>query len=226
MDEYHYILERISRRFSITGKKLKISTWLILKFILFSRIPIIRNLLRSISKFDPHLFMYINGRILSQRFKKKGALPRIGFGCVIYYPEKIEIGDNVTIGNYVTLYNESKGIGIKIGDNTHIADYSYLSGVGGLEIGENVAISSGVRIYSHSNDHHNPNIPITEQIKKGKITISNNVLIGANVVILPGVKIGDNVVIGAGAVVTKNIPANKIVVGIPAKIIKENIFKR
>lgn len=53
------------------------------------------------------------------------------------------------------------------------------------------------------------------------ITIGNNVWIGGNVVILPGVTIGENSVIGAGSVVTKDIPANVIAVGNPCKVVKE-----
>ncbi len=50
--------------------------------------------------------------------------------------------------------------------------------------------------------------------------IGNNVYIGNNVIILPGVTIGNNVIIGAGAVVTKNIPDNSVAVGVPARVIK------
>ena len=53
------------------------------------------------------------------------------------------------------------------------------------------------------------------------ISIGNNVWIGGNTVILPGVTIGDNVVIGAGSVVTKNIPANMIAAGNPCRVIRE-----
>ncbi len=53
------------------------------------------------------------------------------------------------------------------------------------------------------------------------IAIGNNVWIGGNVTILPGVNIGDNSVIGAGAVVTKDVPANCVVAGVPAKIIRK-----
>lgn len=52
------------------------------------------------------------------------------------------------------------------------------------------------------------------------VNIGNDVWIGANVVILPGVTIGNNVVIGAGAVVTKDIPDNSLAVGVPARVIK------
>lgn len=54
----------------------------------------------------------------------------------------------------------------------------------------------------------------------GKICIGNNVHIGTNAIIMPGVTIENNVVIGCGAIVTKNIPSNSIAVGIPARIIE------
>ena len=53
------------------------------------------------------------------------------------------------------------------------------------------------------------------------VIIGNDVWIGGNVTILPGVKIGNNVVIAAGAVVTKDVPSNSLVGGVPAKIIRE-----
>lgn len=52
------------------------------------------------------------------------------------------------------------------------------------------------------------------------IKVGNNVWIGGNVVVLPGVTIGDNVVIGAGSVVNKDIPSNSVAVGNPCKVIK------
>lgn len=53
------------------------------------------------------------------------------------------------------------------------------------------------------------------------VHIGNNVWVGANVVILPGVTIGDNTVIGAGSVVTKDIPANVVAVGSPCRVLRE-----
>jgi serine acetyltransferase len=49
--------------------------------------------------------------------------------------------------------------------------------------------------------------------------VGNNVFLGINVTVMPGVTIGDNVVIGAGAVVTRDIPSNSVAVGVPAKVV-------
>ncbi len=53
------------------------------------------------------------------------------------------------------------------------------------------------------------------------VTIGNNVWIGSNVVVMPGVTIGDNTVIGAGSVVTKDIPANVVAFGNPCRVVRE-----
>ncbi|AGM26203.1 maltose O-acetyltransferase [Spiroplasma syrphidicola EA-1] len=69
------------------------------------------------------------------------------------------------------------------------------------------------------------NHPVDKTLRKGTISkeiiIENNVWLGANVTVTPGVVIGENSIIGAGSVVTKNIPKNVIAAGIPAKVIKE-----
>ena len=52
------------------------------------------------------------------------------------------------------------------------------------------------------------------------IIIGNNVYIGNNVILLPGVTIGNNVIIGAGSVVSKNVQDNSVIAGVPAKVIK------
>ena len=84
----------------------------------------------------------------------------------------------------------------------------------------NVHITDGVRFLTHDGGtllYRNivPDLEITKPI-----VIGNNVYIGNNVIILPGVNVGNNVIIGAGAVVSKDIPDNSVAVGVPARVIK------
>ena len=92
-------------------------------------------------------------------------------------------------------------------------------------IGNNVLIGSGCLITDSDSHPTNPqerlkNCNNPEETISAPIHIQNNVFIGARTIILKGVTIGENSVIGAGSVVVKNIPANCIAAGNPAKVIK------
>lgn len=89
-----------------------------------------------------------------------------------------------------------------------------------ITLGSNVHITHGVKFITHDGGtllfrHLVPDLEITKPI-----TVGNDVYIGNNVMIMPGVNIGNRVIIGAGAVVTRDIPDNSVAVGIPAKVIK------
>ncbi len=90
-----------------------------------------------------------------------------------------------------------------------------------IEIGERVVISENV-VIRDSDDHEivggGGKKPISMPIK-----IGNHVWIGMNVTILKGVTIGDGAIVAAGAVVTRDVPANALVAGVPARVVKENI---
>ena len=90
-----------------------------------------------------------------------------------------------------------------------------------IEIGNNVAITSGTTILTHGYDWLVFKSSYTKEVygSAGKVKIGNNVFIGANTTILKGVTIGDNVVIGAGSVVTKSIPSDTVAAGNPAKVL-------
>ena len=89
-----------------------------------------------------------------------------------------------------------------------------------IEIGNNVEITRGVTIITHDYSWSLYKQLHGEIIgSRSKVKIGNNVFIGFNSTILPGVTIGDNVVIGAGSIVTKDIPSNSVVAGNPAKVI-------
>lgn len=84
-----------------------------------------------------------------------------------------------------------------------------------ITIGDDVTLAPRVHILAHdaSTCHH------IGYARIGRVNIGNNVFIGADSVILPGVNIGDNSVIGANSTVTKDIPANVVAAGNPAKVI-------
>jgi len=117
---------------------------------------------------------------------------------------------------------------IEWGEDVWVGYFTLIDGSGGLKIGNKVSISSGVHIYTHDsslyrkldlvkdteNGHH---------IVRARTVIGNNVQIGANSIVLPGVTIGNNVIIGAMSLVNSNIPDNSTVYGIPCKVKKEEI---
>lgn len=89
-----------------------------------------------------------------------------------------------------------------------------------VTIGDDVTLTHGIIFHTHDGGvgifrHKYPGINLIKPIKVG-----NNVFIGSNTTILPGVLIGDNVIIGASSVITKNIPDNVVVAGVPAKVIR------
>lgn len=84
-----------------------------------------------------------------------------------------------------------------------------------IEIGDNVTMSIRVVLMAHDASTKK----ILGYTKIGKIKIGNNVFLGANTTVLPNIKIGDNSIVGANSVVTKDVPANCVVAGNPAKII-------
>lgn len=109
-------------------------------------------------------------------------------------------------------------LGVKVGSNCSIISKNFGSEPYLIEIGNHVQITSGVRFSNHGAAwvfrQKNPTMDFF-----GKIKIGNNVYIGINAIILPGVNIGNNVIIGAGSVVTKSVPNNSIVGGNPAVLI-------
>lgn len=124
-----------------------------------------------------------------------------------------KIGDNVWVE---PPFHCDYGWNIEVGEN-FFANYGLtVLDVGKVTIGDNVQIAPNVSIYTAGHPIH-PDSRNSGYEYGIPITIGNNVWIGGNVVILPGVTIGNNVVIGAGSVVTKDIPDNMVAMGNPCK---------
>lgn len=144
------------------------------------------------------------------------------------YSDDVFIGKGVYIGDYSLLAAKTARPGshdstIVIGDNVFIGEFNNIRATGGhIVIGNYCNISQNCSFIA-SNHSVSKDSPIALQewdYSKTGIVLNDDVWIGANSVILPGVEIGKGAVIGAGAVVTKNIPEYAIAVGNPAKVIR------
>jgi acetyltransferase-like isoleucine patch superfamily enzyme len=116
--------------------------------------------------------------------------------------------------------NHARRLGVEIGYDCRIYTKSWGSEPFLVKIGNKVTITSGVKILTHDGATwliHNEN-GVRYQ-RYAPVNIGNNVFIGINSIIMPGVNIGDNVIIAAGSIVTKNVEHNTIVGGNPAKVI-------
>lgn len=116
----------------------------------------------------------------------------------------------------------ARNLGVKVGENFSVTgEVSYSSEPYLITLGDDVRISANVNFVTHDGGMHvirqYKNIPADSF---GKIVVGNNVFIGMNSIIMPGVTIGNNVIIGAGSIVTKDIPNNSVACGVPAKVIE------
>ena len=126
-------------------------------------------------------------------------------------------GENVHIN---APFHCDYGYNIEVGEN-FFANYNLIIlDVAKVKIGDNAQIAPNVSIYTAGHPIH-PDSRNSGYEYGIDVTIGDNVWIGGNAVIMPGVTIGNNVVIGAGSVVTKNLPDNVIAIGNPCRIIRE-----
>ena len=107
-----------------------------------------------------------------------------------------------------------------IGDYTRIGLHNTI--IGPVNIGHHVNLAQGITVTALNHNFEDSEKKIDEQgVCTTPVVIEDDVWIGANAVILPGVRVGTHSVVAAGAVVTKEVPPHSIVAGIPAKIIKK-----
>jgi acetyltransferase-like isoleucine patch superfamily enzyme len=108
---------------------------------------------------------------------------------------------------------------VVIGDYTRIGIHNTI--IGPVCIGNHVNLAQGITVTALNHNFEDKTKRIDEQgITTKPVIIGDDVWIGANAVVLPGVTIGKHCVVAAGAVVTKDVPDNTIVGGVPAKVIK------
>lgn len=191
--------------------------------------------------YDPFwIFVYIYSRLflvaisLNKNIRINGRLKIIGIPIIdIRKGAVLEIGDNVTItsrnkGYHINMHSPVKmfadrdGAIIRIGANTRLHG-SCIHAYKSIEIGCNCLIAANCQIFDgngHDLSFENIDNRIYTTGDASPIEIGDSVWIGANCIVLPGVKIGSGSVISANSVVVKDIPPMVIAGGNPAKVLK------
>jgi len=157
-------------------------------------------------------------RAMALQSKFAAAYPEDPLGAQAILAEFLgSIGDEVHIKAPIYV---DYGTYISVGARTFINYNLTALDVAPITIGEDCQIGPNVQLLT-------PTHPVEAQPRRDRleaarpITIGDNVWLGGGAIVLPGVTIGENSVIGAGAVVTKDVPANSVAVGNPARVIRE-----
>ena len=131
---------------------------------------------------------------------------------------KFYLGDYSVVESFACINN---AVGdVIIGNHTRIGLHNTI--IGPVTIGSHVNLAQGITITALNHNFSNPDKRIDEQgVSTTSVTIGDDIWIGANAVVLPGVSIGSHSVVAAGAVVTKDVPPHSLVAGVPAKVIKQ-----
>lgn len=190
--------------------------------------------IRQNLKANPRLKRWIDYLIMNQRDARPRWYIRLlaplyqerGRGSKIYWSVRMDtppyrlfsLGQNSVVESYSCINN---AVGdVIIGDHTRIGIHNTI--IGPVTIGSHVNLAQSITVTALNHNFSDTTRRIDEQgISTNPVTIEDDVWIGANAVILPGVTIGQHAVVAAGAVVTADVPANTVVGGVPARIIKK-----
>lgn len=158
-------------------------------------------------------------------FKSIGKNVTISPKASIYRPEMIEIGDNVRIDDFCII-SAGDG-GIKIGNFVHIACYVSMIGAGRIELEDFAQVGSKSIIMSSSDDFSGgylvgPCVPEEyRNVNNSPVTLKMGAVLGAMVIVLPGVTIGYNTAVGAMSLVRHDLEENKLYCGNPLRLLKD-----
>ena len=158
-------------------------------------------------------------RLLAPLYQHRGRHSKIYASVRMDTPpyRRFSLGERSVIESFSCINN---AVGdVTIGNHTRIGIHNTI--IGPVSIGHHVNLAQGITVTALNHNFADLGKRIDEQgITTQPVTIGDDVWIGANAVILPGVTIGQHAVVAAGAVVTKDVPPYSIVAGIPAKVIK------
>ena len=159
-------------------------------------------------------------RMLAPLYQHRGRHAKIYRSVRMDTPpyRKFSLGDYSVVESFSCINN---AVGdVIIGDHTRIGLHNTV--IGPVTIGSHVNLAQGITITALNHNFKDNIQRIDDQgVSTSPVIIGDDIWIGANAVVLPGVSIGNHSVVAAGAVVTKNVPPHSLVAGVPAKIIKE-----
>ena len=174
---------------------------------------------------DHEMAYFSDETVIAEQLKTKKAIREYNSVMPFDLKKGLECLDRTGLAHGKNVYFEPPfhceyGNHITVGENFYANTGCVILDVAKITIGNNVLFGPNVSIYTAGHPLH------PESRNSGyeygiSIVIGDNVWIGGNVVILPGVKIGNNVVIGAGSVITKDIPDNAFAAGNPCRVIRE-----
>lgn len=193
-----------------------------------------KEALRTRMKGSPRLKRCLDYLIMNQRDARPRWYVRLlaplyqhrGQGSKIYRSVRMDtppyrrfsLGERSVVESFSCINN---AVGdVIIGDYTRIGLHNTI--IGPVTIGNHVNLAQGITVTALNHNFENPDLRIDEQgVSTASVTIEDDVWVGANAVLLPGITIGTHAVVAAGAVVTKDVPPYTLVGGVPAKVIKE-----
>ena len=159
-------------------------------------------------------------RLLAPLYQHRGRHSVIHHSARLDTPpyRKFSLGDYSVIESFACINNAVGNV--MIGDHTRIGLHNTI--IGPVIIGNHVNLAQGITVTALNHNFENSKKRIDEQgVSTSAVVIEDDIWIGANAVVLPGVTIGHHSVVAAGAVVTKDVPPHSLVAGVPAKVIKQ-----
>jgi acetyltransferase-like isoleucine patch superfamily enzyme len=198
----------------------------ILKFIYhliaspISRIGFLKK--RYINFILPNILPLISKRVIFHEYPSCNQKTLLTGSGIVFFGQKCSLGYKLGgfhRGGSIEIQPRYKDSVIKIGNNVSTNNNLFLCAANYIEIGDKTLIGQYVTIMDH--EAHGMASDKRRQLGEiGQVIVGQNVWLGNNVILLKNSEIGDNTIVAAGAVVSGKFPANVIIGGVPAKIIK------
>ncbi|BCW46656.1 hypothetical protein StoSoilB5_38400 [Arthrobacter sp. StoSoilB5] len=156
------------------------------------------------------------GRLVIEDFAEVQGLAKYGlnFGLDV----SIGRGTQIRPSSY---YGGEVGFGLWVGDRSSFGAGCFIGCSGEIRIGNDVMLGPGVKLFSENHEFKDLSRTIKSQgVVREFLTIGDDTWVGSGVTIMAGVTVGPGAVIAAGSVVTRDVPANAVVAGVPAKVLR------